>query len=191
MNGMHPCRVLVLAVAFAGATVASARADGFISPFVGFSFGGDSANCPSLTSCEDKRLAWGASIGSTNGIFGLEADIAYAPDFFGKTAGGDNAMLTFMSNLMIVVPAGPIRPYGVVGLGLMRPHVALDALSLALDKNALGYDIGGGVNIFLTHGIGLRGDVRRLRTFNDVTLGVFGNDQINFWRGSAGVTFRF
>ena len=62
-----------------------ARADGFISPFLGFNFGGDSANCESLTNCEDKRPSGASSLGTTDGIFGFEEDIAYAPDFFGKT----------------------------------------------------------------------------------------------------------
>jgi hypothetical protein len=30
-----------------------------------------------------------------------------------------------------------------------------------------------------------------MRTFKSVTLGVFGNDQIDFWRGSVGLTFGF
>ncbi len=188
---MHPRRILILAAALITWTVAPASAQGFISPFVGFNFGGDSANCLSLTNCSEKRLNWGASLGKTNGVYGIEEDIAYAPDFFGKTAGADNAVLTLMSNLMIVVPAGPIQPYALVGLGLIRSHAKLDASSLSLDKNALGYDIGGGINIFLTHGVGVRGDVRHIRTLQDVTLGLFSNDRLDFWRGSAGLTLRF
>jgi hypothetical protein len=69
--------------------------------------------------------------------------------------------------------------------------VKLDASSLALDKNALGWDIGGGLNIFFAHSVGVRGDVRHLRTLQDVTLGVFGTDKVDFWRASAGLVFRF
>ena len=91
---------------------------------------------------------------------------------------------------MLVVPAGPVQPYALVGLGLIRPHVE-GVTSLALDKNAFGWDIGGGLTIFLTHSVGVRGDVRHVRTLQDVTLGLFSNDQLDFWRGSAGVTLRF
>ena len=180
-----------LVVLLLTASAAPARADGFITPYVGYGFGGDSTNCPSLTKCDEKRLHWGASIGSMGGIIGFEQDFAYAPNFFGSSAGGESAMLTLMSNILVIVPAGPIRPYGVIGLGLMRPHVKLDAGSLALDKNVLGWDIGAGLNIFLTQKFGLRGDVRHLRTLQDVTLGIFGNERIDFWRGTAGVTLRF
>jgi hypothetical protein len=183
--------IVAIALALMSSTAVPARADGFITPFLGFGFSGDSATCRSLTDCEERRNQWGVSIGTTNGIFGFEEDIAYAPDFFGRTPGGDNAMLTMMSNVMLIVPAGPIQPYALVGVGLMRPHVKFDALSLALNRNAFGYDIGGGVNIFFGRNVGVRGDLRRLKTFEDVTLGVFSTDKINFWRGSAGVTLRF
>jgi hypothetical protein len=188
---MHARRIAILAFVLLSWTVTHARAQGFITPFVGFNAGGDSTNCASLTNCEEKRLNWGVSVGKINGVFGLEEELAYARDFFGKTPGGDNAVLTLMSNLLAVVPAGPVQPYVLVGLGLMRSHAKLDATSLTLARNTLGYDIGGGLNIFFGHSIGVRGDVRRLKTLQDVTLGVFNSDKLEFWRGSAGVTFRF
>jgi outer membrane protein with beta-barrel domain len=188
---MSSFRIGLFAVALLGLVAVPARAQGFISPFAGYNFGGDSANCASLRNCEDKRLNAGVSLGTTNGILGFEEDIAYAPDFFGKAPGTSNAVLTLMSNLVLVLPAGPIQPYAIVGLGLIRPHVQFDAGSLALDQNALGWDIGGGLNLFLSHAIGVRGDVRHLRTVQSVTLGLFSNDQLDFWRASAGLTFRF
>jgi opacity protein-like surface antigen len=168
-----------------------ARADGFITPYFGYNFGGDSANCVSLTNCEEKRTNWGVALGATHGIFGFEEDIGYAKDFFGKTPNGDNAVLTVMSDFMVVVPAGPIQPYAFAGIGLIRPHVKFDTSSLSIDQNTLGYDLGGGLNIFLTHTVGLRGEVRHLHTLQDVNLGVFASDKLDFWRASAGVTFRF
>jgi opacity protein-like surface antigen len=191
---MSNIRALALAGATSAvliATATPARADGFISPFIGFNFGGDSSNCASLTNCEDKRSNFGVSLGTVRGAIGFEEEIAYSPEFFGKIPGGDNAMLTLMSNLMLVIPAGPIQPYGIIGIGLMRSHAQFNASSLALDKNALGWDIGGGLNIFFGHSVGIRGDLRHLRTLQDVTLGVFGNDKVDFWRGSAGLVFRF
>ena len=60
-----------------------------------------------------------------------------------------------------------------------------------LSKNAIGYDFGGGVNIMFTHGFGIRGDIRDIRTFQDLTLGIFDSQKLNFWRGSAGLVFQF
>ena len=189
---MTSIRVFACALVLASLPARPASAQGFISPYVGFTYGGDgAASCASLTDCEEKRLNWGVAFGSTNGVLGFEEDIGYARDFFGKTPGGDNAVLTVMSNIMVVVPAGPIRPYALFGIGLIRPHIRFDASSLDFDKNALGYDIGGGLNIFLTHGLGIRGDVRHMQTFKDLTFGVFSDEKLDFWRGSAGLTFRF
>lgn len=181
--------VLCAALVFAPAP---ARAEGFITPFVGFNFGGDSANCLTATNCDEHRTNWGVSLGGTNGIFGGEVDFGYAPQFFGTTgSGGDNAVLTLMSNLMLVIPAGPVRPYGVIGLGLIRPHAQLNSSLVDVAQNTLGYDIGGGINIFFLHSVGIRGDVRHMHTLEDVTLGVFQNQPLDFWRASAGLTLRF
>jgi hypothetical protein len=168
-----------------------ASAQGFISPYAGYNFGGESANCVSLQNCEDKRLNIGVSLGTVRGAAGFEEDIAYARDFFGYTPGVSNAVLTAMSNLMIAIPAGPLQPYFVVGLGLIRSHAQLDTSILSLTQNSLGYDFGGGLNIFLGHSFGIRGDIRKLSTFEDITLGLFSDAKVDFWRASAGVTLRF
>jgi opacity protein-like surface antigen len=183
-------RTLVLVAAILSWTVVPARAQGFISPYAGYNFGGDSANCVSLASCEEKRLNLGVSFGTMRGAFGFEEDIAYARDFFGKVPGANNAVLTVMSNVMLVLPLGPIQPYGLIGVGLIRPHVE-DLVSLSINKNALGYDLGGGLNIFFGHAVGIRGDVRHMRTMQNLTLGLFSHDQLDFWRASAGLTLRF
>src|SRR5581483_6438098 len=126
-----------------------ARADGFISPFLGYNFGGDSGNCVSLTNCDEHRSNWGVSFGSMGSVFGAEVDLGYAPQFFGTSGSSDSAVLTVMSNLMLTIPAGPVRPYGVIGLGLIRPHAQLNSSLADVSQNTLGYDIGGGVNIFV------------------------------------------
>jgi opacity protein-like surface antigen len=144
-----------------------------------------------LTNCDDKRVNWGVALGATGGIFGFEEEFAYAPNFFG-TSGSENAVLTLMSNVLVVIPAGPVQPYGLIGVGLVRPHAQLNASSLASNQNALGWDIGGGVNIYFTHAVGIRGDLRHVRTLQDITLGgLFTNAPLDFWRASAGLTLRF
>ncbi len=188
---MKALRLAPVVALILGVSAVPAHADGFVSPFLGFNFGGDAANCLSISNCEEKRANWGVALGTTNGIFGVEEEIGYSPSFFGKTTTSDNAVLTVMTNLMVLLPAGPVQPYGIIGLGLVRPHVTFDATSLALSKNTFGYDIGGGLTIFPTHGFGVRGDVRHIRTFKGVTLGVFSTDQLDFWRASGALVFRF
>jgi hypothetical protein len=188
---MHWFRYIAAVAALVVCSAAPAHAQKFISPYIGFNFGGDSANCVSLSSCEEKRTNVGLSIGGWKGIMGFEQDFGYAPSFFGKSEGGSNAVLTVMSNVLISVPIWRIHPYGIVGIGLIRPHLKLDAASLAQNNNSFGYDIGGGVNIYLIQAIGLRGDVRKMKTLTDLPLGFFSDEKLEFWRATAGLTFSF
>src|SRR6185369_6810358 len=65
-NVMRLYRHFILAAAIVAGAAAPARADGFIAPFAGFTFGGDVAStCQSLTNCEEKRMAWGVAFGTT------------------------------------------------------------------------------------------------------------------------------
>jgi len=81
---MRPVSVLVLASAVLGAIPGTASSQAFVTPFIGYNFGGDSGNCLSLRNCDDKRANFGISVGKTNGVFGLEQEIAYVPHFFGS-----------------------------------------------------------------------------------------------------------
>jgi opacity protein-like surface antigen len=185
-------RLAACATALVTLAAVPAAAQGFITPYIGFNYGGDSGDyCVSLRNCEDKRTNWGVSIGKTGGVVGIEEDFGYAKNFFGKAPGVDNAVLTLMSNILVVIPAGPIQPYGLIGLGLIRSHAKLDTSAFNLSKNALGYDIGAGINIFPVHSVGVRGDIRHMQSLSDITLGVFSSDKVGFWRGSLGLTFRF
>ena len=161
----------------------TATAQPFFTPFDGYNFGGDSVDCASLSNCNDKRMNIGMGFGSTGRFAGTEQELSYARHFF-DTADTSGSVVTAMSNFLVIVPAGPVRPYGVVGIGLLRAHSSVGT------KNSLGYDIGGGVNVFFGKRFGLRGDVRRIRSMQSVTLFVLSGEKLEFWRASIGVTFR-
>jgi len=63
-----------------------------------------------------------------------------------------------------------------------------------VDNNEFGFNLGGGAIIKTTNHVGFRGDVRYYRTLedpdedNEFDVGV-GN--FDFWRATAGVTFRW
>src|SRR3989442_297807 len=94
-----------------GASVLPARADGFVTPYIGFNFGGDSSDCASLRNCEDKRSNFGVSVGSMGKVFGYESDFGYAKDFFGKVQGTESSVFSWMNNILVGVGAGPVQPY--------------------------------------------------------------------------------
>jgi len=95
-----------------------------------------------------------------------------------------------MTNLVFTLPIGPIQPYVVGGIGLIRPHANYNPLQLVTSKNAFGTDLGGGLTIMFGR-VGVRGDIRRFHTLQDVTLLVFTGGKLDFWRASAGVTFKY
>ncbi|MEO8677524.1 MAG: outer membrane beta-barrel protein [Vicinamibacterales bacterium] len=184
----------MLATGFIGVAT-TAHAQGFISPIIGYDFGGD-AKCPktNLLNCKDSRLNIGVGIGAMGTFLGVEEEIAYAPDFFGSGTGLSSSVLTAMSNVMLAPKIGPVRPYVLAGVGLMKSHVELTQASiLTTDNNTFGWDIGGGVMGFLGSHLGLRADLRYFHSFQDLNVLGFtlDNSKLNFGRASAGVVLKF
>jgi Outer membrane protein beta-barrel domain len=191
---LRPIAVALLLLAL---TQAPARADGLIIPFVGYNFGGDSSStCVSLTNCQEKRTNFGVSLVSMGPVFGLEEDLSYAKNFFGDTPGTPNSVFSLMSSLVVGVGVGPVRPYVLGGVGLIRPHVSsltgsITGLATTTGKNAVGYDIGGGITALFGGHIGIRGDLRHFHTFQDLNLLIFNGQKLDFWRASAGLALAF
>jgi Outer membrane protein beta-barrel domain len=175
----------------------TARADWLFTPNLGMSFGGNASG--------NEHASYGATIGWMGaGIFGWEADFAYTPEFF-EPGDGDVDLIdnsnatTAMFNAVIGVPiggqrGGGFRPYVSGGAGLLQTNVN-DAKSLfTVNNSEFGVNIGVGAYGFVSDHVGIRGDVRYFRALTDPTEDnefdiSFGN--FNFWRGTAGVTFRW
>lgn len=193
-------RTFVAAVLFLMTLVAApARADVLLIPFFGVNFGGDAGRDFS-DSFDASQFSWGVSIAAMGaGVFGVEGDFGYSPDFYGKTDVGGSSVMTAMGNLVLGIPFGGqsgfgIRPYGVVGMGLMRSAAEFGGVGNESD-NKFAWDFGGGVMMFFGTSVGIRGDIRYFRTFE--ALDILGIDlanppgKLDFTRGSFGVVFRF
>ena len=170
----------------------SAAAQGYVSPVIGYDFGGDSG-CPELTNCENRNLNWGVSVGSLGSVLGTELEFAYAKNFFGKIPGVSSSVLTLMGNGMIAPKFGPVQPYWLIGLGLMKTNVEFSTSSLLeTSQNHLAWDTAGGVIIFFGN-VGIRGEIRHYHSFQDFQiLGIaLGNTKLDFGRAAAGVVFKF
>jgi len=171
----------------------AASAQGFVSPFVGYDFGGDSG-CPAITACEDRNLNIGVSVGSLGAVLGSELEFAYARDFFGEIPGASSSVLTLMGNIMLAPRFGVAQPYALVGLGLIKSRVEFSAASLLeSSNNHFGWDVGGGMIVFLGRRVGVRGDIRYFHAFQDLeVLGIgLGSTKLDFGRAAAGLVFRF
>jgi hypothetical protein len=170
-----------------------ARAQGFIAPFVGFDYGGDSG-CQTAGGCEDKNSNIGVAIGKMGNAVGFETDFGFARNFFGDVEGQTSSVLTIMSNLMIIPKIGPVRPYVLGGLGLIKTHVELTAPALLETKNSsFGWDMGAGVMVLFGQHIGIRGDIRKISSFQERTiLGItLSNEKLSFQRASAALVLAF
>src|SRR5437773_1413242 len=143
-----------------------ARADGYVSPFIGVNAENNSGN---------GRANFGVNAGGMGaGIIGGELDFGYAPSFFGNSGTyGSNYVMDLMGNVIVGIPIGGthgagVRPYGTIGLGLLRSQVTGGPNGLIpITNNDVGLNAGAGVMGFLSDHVGLRGDVRYFRNFND------------------------
>ena len=171
----------------------SASAQGYVSPLIGFNFGGDSG-CPEISNCEDRNLNWGVSVGSLGNVLGSELELAYAKNFFGEIPGVSSSVLTLMGNVMVAPRFGPVQPYWLIGLGLMKTNVDFSAASLLdNDKNNFAWDTGGGLIVLLGPHVGVRGEIRYFHAFQDLeVLGLtLGEEKLDYGRAAAGIVFKF
>ena len=201
----------VIATAAFAAVPRPASADWTITPFVGWNSGGSAdvngSDGTTRTSKFEHKIDYGLSIaGMGKGALGAEFDLGYSPNFFernntnadGFTFTNDSNVLTAMGNLIVGIPigghGGSFRPYAVGGVGLIRSNVRTvgDVFDVRT-KNDFGFDLGGGAMGFFGQNIGMRGDIRYFRSFSGSSDNItgLGLSNFNFWRASAGVTFKF
>ena len=173
---------------------AQARADGFVTPWVGSAFG---------SNIDNGQTTFGVSAGGMGaGIVGGEVDFGWSPSFFGtKSDFGNNTVMNLMGNVIVGVPIGGqhgagIRPYVVGGLGLIRSQIDGGTIAnVSSSNNMFGWDAGGGVMGYFTDHVGLRGDLRYLRATSDLKTGLtnlpnLDGNALHFWRATVGVVFR-
>ena len=168
------------------AAPAVATADGFLSPFIGVNFGGNT---------DDKSTVYGGSIGFMGQKSGFEVDFGYTSEFFSDdTVDVDGKVVTLMGNVILGGRRGGFSPYAAFGAGLIRTRIDAidDVLDVEASKNNWGGNVGGG---FFAGGksLTLRADVRYFRAFNfddglefSRDLGII-DDTLGFWRGTIGV----
>jgi opacity protein-like surface antigen len=167
-----------------------AHAQGFLSPLIGYDFGGDS-NCPTLRGCEEKHRNIGIAFGTLRAVTGSEIEIAWASNFFNDPA-ASSSVRTMMANGLFAPAFGPVRPYGLMGFGLVRAKIEFPQTKEESDR-FLGWDIGGGLMVFPSRAIGVRGEIRYFHALQDLELpGIsLADKKLDFGRASAGVVFRF
>lgn len=151
---------------------------------------------------EANKGTFGAAV-TFGGLLGVEFEAA-------RTLLGDLASVgpvdveaslqTYMGNLVLRAPTGPIQPYGSAGIGIVRitGDINVPFLGDVVSASAqdVGWNIGGGVYLFPLPNLGFRADVRRFQTGDVSWDDLTGIDDLplpkfNFWRATAGVTLKF
>ena len=201
-----------LMVLLLGAAAVPARADVLFTPFFGVVFGGplNDFDVNTLDETFKSRVTFGGSVMvSGSGPIGFEADFSVSPNFFQFTGDDDpdfdldSSIQSLMGNIVFTPVGGPVRPYFTAGAGLLRANLSSPGdLFDNLSTNELGINVGGGVNVFFSDTIGLRGDVRYFRGLeqeedddpaedDDLIDEDFGLEDFHFWRATIGITFKF
>lgn len=197
---------LLAAAALAGAvlcTPSTARADIFVSPFLGVKFKGSTNQLDLDTENGAQRTS--SSVGISGVLvmdagLGFELDVAHQSRFFeqggttflvtrsGVTTLGGNVMLA----LPISITRESLRPYAVAGLGWM--HAASnDLIGLnPVNNDYLGLTLGVGAVGFFTDVVGVRFDLRYLKSVSSSDTSAVSADlaRLKFWRVTFGVVFR-
>jgi opacity protein-like surface antigen len=179
----------------------AARAEWLFTPSIGGVFGGDTFGA-------NNTLMSFAIASLDEDAFGWEGNVSMAPNFFDDTLSefdyvGDGNVTTAMINALIGLPVAgrprtSLRPYVTGGVGLMRMHVVSDPASPFVDtEREFGWNLGAGMMTFFRQHLGLRGDLRYVRSFRnglpswtrnvdvDVAPGHF-----DFFQATIGLTFR-
>ena len=170
----------------------AAEAQGFISPSVGYNFGGD-AGCRSATDCRDKNWNWGGSMGALGSVVGFEAELTYEGEFTGDRP-NRTSVTTLMGNFMLAPKISIVQPYGLVGIGAIRTGAETTPGTRESETQA-GWTLGGGLLLFVHKHVGLKGDVRYYHSFEALDLlGIDlgrDNNKVDFGRAGFGLLFKF
>jgi hypothetical protein len=194
---MRNISVAIMAACALVALPRTARADGYLAPALGVTFGN-----PSAQGRADFVVDFGFL--SRREPLGVELDATFAPSFFGNNGPyGENNVTTVMGNIIVAGGSerrfgrrggSSMRPYLSGGIGVMHETVTTAVAANKISNNDLGVNLGVGVMSVTRRNIGLRADVRYFRDLVDHTVGNTTNidfGAFHFWRGSIGVMLGF
>lgn len=191
MRGSIRLAPLLLVTAFLLASPRAARADTWLTPYIGSTFNIDFGGYD-----PGRSLVYGASATWLGGSgVGVELDLGYAPNFFEPGGdffdfGGSGNETTLMANLIVAPGGGAVRPYVTGGVGLMRSELNAPLDIFNYSDSAFGLNAGGGVRI--GGPIAVRADVRYFRQIEDISpINAIDLGNFSFWRGTLGVSFGF
>ncbi len=199
-RGLIPAGFVVLLLAL---TPAQARAQNWLAvPFFGITFGGSSSLFEDLEqgAGETSTSIGGSGMWLGRGPFGIEGDFGYVPGFFERgdreiTRSG-SYVTTFTGSAVFALPLSitreSLRPYLVTGLGAIHAEARDNFGVFTIRSTMPAVVVGGGAMGFLTTNVGVRFDLRYLRSLGEGDdLVLREGPRVVFWRGSIGLILRY
>ena len=196
-------RVASLVAVFVLLRPAPARADFFVIPFAGMKFGGSTSIVDLELAAGKKKLVLGiAALKIDDRIIGFEAEFGNIAGFFNNEKEfGDRPLIkpgSYVNDLtgsvVFSLPPGftrgGLRPYAVVGGGVIHAE-SLEILEvLQVRRTVPAINLGVGAIGMLTNNVGVRFDVRHLRSLTtDPPTGSVSRG-INYSRFTIGLLLR-
>jgi len=196
-------RVFFVASVLLVALPRAARADFFVIPFAGMKFGGSTSIVDLELAAGKKKLVLGiAALKIDDRIIGFEAEFGNIAGFFNNEKEfGDKPLIkpgSYVNDLtgsvVFSLPPGAtrggLRPYAVVGGGVIHAE-SLEILEvLQVRRTVPAINLGVGAIGMLTNNVGVRFDVRHLRSLTtDPPTGSVSRG-INYSRFTIGLLLR-
>ena len=196
-------RTLLFVLTALLAVPATARADFFVAPFLGMKFGGSTSIVDLELAAGEKKLVLGVSAMKIDaGIVGYEVEFGNIGGYFaneevavsGAIIKNGSYVSDLTGSVVLSLPpgatAGGLRPYLVVGGGLIHAE-SEDVLELfQVRRTVPAINLGIGAIGLLTNNVGVRFDVRHLRSLSkDAPVGLVGR-RIAYSRFSLGLLLR-
>jgi Outer membrane protein beta-barrel domain len=194
-----PRATLLWILLFAVAAPAHAQ-EFFATPYLGLKFGGGTSIVDIELAAGKRTLTLGgALVVLGSGIIGYEADFGYVPGYFEK---GDSELvkpgsyvIDLTGGVIFALPEGVtrggLRPYAVLGAGLINAQAA-DILEIfQIRRTVPAFKVGVGVQGLLTTIVGVRFDLRHVHSFtgDDGSLSKVGR-RISYSRFTIGLLLR-
>jgi opacity protein-like surface antigen len=200
MRGLPLLRAIWITSLLSIVLPAPARADWLLTPFFGVKFAGETSIVDLEQAAGQTTSTFGVSVARLgDGLFGAEAEFAYTPGYFdrdGLDFVSSNSVVDLSGNLILALPpdftGGGLRPYFTVGLGLIHAEAVDFQLTFRVRRTMPAITLGTGATGLLTNRVGVRFDVRYLRSVaqeDEFVIGV--GRQLSYWRGTIGIGIRY
>lgn len=200
---MMRLRTPLLVLASLLAMPAVARADFFVVPFVGIKFGGSTSIVDLELAAGTKKLVLGVSaLKIDDRVIGYEAEFGNIAGFFGNADVAKIKPLIkpgsyvndLTGSLILTLPPGAtgggLRPYAVVGGGLIHAEAEDIIEVFQVRRTVPAINLGVGAIGMITNNVGVRFDVRHLRSLtSDAPVGGIGR-RIAYSRFTIGLLLR-